>query len=257
VAAALARGAGSSWAATGLLAAAVLTGQLAIGWTNDAHDAAADGLARRSDKPTATGDVSVRRVRTAAWLAGTGCVPLSLLLGPAAGVVHLVAVVGSGLLYDLVLKPTRWSWAPFAVAFGALPAVATLASPAGTWPPGWAVAAGAQLGVAAHLVNTLPDLADDRRLGVQGLPHRLGPTGVRWLTGVLLVGAGVAVVGGPARTTGAVAVGGLVAVGVTAVLAVVALAPRWPEGSRTPFVLVALAAVLDVVVLVAQGTALT
>ena len=34
--------------------------------------------------------------------------------------------------------------------------------------------AGALLGVAAHFANVLPDLADDRRTGVSGLPHRLG-----------------------------------------------------------------------------------
>ena len=37
--------------------------------------------------------------------------------------------------------------------------------------------AGALLGVGAHLVNALPDLADDEATGVRGLPHRLGP---RW-----------------------------------------------------------------------------
>ena len=35
-------------------------------------------------------------------------------------------------------------------------------------------AAGALLGVGAHLVNVLPDLADDEATGVRGLPHRIG-----------------------------------------------------------------------------------
>lgn len=257
VSVALARGAGSGWAGALLLGAAVLCGQLSIGWTNDVHDAARDQEAGRGDKPVARGEVSAGGVRAAAWVAGVACVPLSLLLGPAAGAVHVVGVVGSGLAYDLWLKPTRWSWVPFAVAFGLLPAVATLASPSGTWPPAWAVAAGVQLGVAAHLVNTLPDLAADEEAGIAGLPHRIGATGVRWLTGLLLVGAAAAVALGGGRAGGVPPAAGWAVVATTAVLATAALAPRWPAGSRAPFVLVALAAVLDVVLLVAQGTALT
>ena len=44
-------------------------------------------------------------------------------------------------------------------------------------PPPWVPVAGALLGVGAHLVNALPDLADDAATGVRGLPHRLG---ARW-----------------------------------------------------------------------------
>jgi 4-hydroxybenzoate polyprenyltransferase len=257
VAVALARAAGGGWGSCLTVGAAVLAGQLAIGWTNDAHDVARDHRAGRADKPVARGEVAVGHVRAAAWGAGAACVPLSLLLGPAAGLVHLLGVVGSGLTYDLWLKPTRWSWLPFAVAFGLLPAVATLASPAGSWPPSWAIAAGAQLGVAAHLVNTLPDLDADREAGLHGLPHRLGTAGVRWLTAVLLVGAALSVVLGTRAASGSTSPAGWAVAGTTAALAAAALLPRWPSGSRTPFVLVALAAVLDVALLVAQGTELT
>jgi 4-hydroxybenzoate polyprenyltransferase len=119
------------------------------------------------------------------------------------------------------------------------------------------MAAGAQLGVAAHLVNALPDLVADAELGVHGMPHRVGATGARLLTGVLLVGASLAVVVG--ATTGAAVppAAGWAVVGTTTLLAGAALVPRWPATSRTPFVLVALAAVLDVLLLVGQGTALT
>ena len=65
-------------------------------------------------------------------------------------------------------KSTIWSWAPYAVAFGLLPAIATLARPTPRWPEPWAIAAGALLGVAAHFANVLPDLATDADLLIMG-----------------------------------------------------------------------------------------
>jgi hypothetical protein len=44
----------------------------------------------------------------------------------------------------------------------------------GSSPPGWIVASGALLGIAAHLLNALPDFETDRRGEVRGLVHRLG-----------------------------------------------------------------------------------
>ena len=80
-------------------------------------------------------------------------------------------------------------------------------------PPLWLPLAGALLGVGAHLVNVLPDLADDAATGVRGLPHRLG---ARWSPvagrGVLVAAAVVIVVGAPVES-GAVAVVALVVVG--------------------------------------------
>ena len=56
-------------------------------------------------------------------------------------------------------------------------------------PAWWLVAAAAALGVGAHLLNTLPDLADDERTGVRGLPHRLGERVSRLLAAGLLLAA--------------------------------------------------------------------
>jgi 4-hydroxybenzoate polyprenyltransferase len=75
-----------------LLGAAVLVGQLSVGWSNDAIDAPLDSAAGRPDKPIATGAISRR---TVAWCAGTAAVadvPLSLALGWRAGLAHLLAV---------------------------------------------------------------------------------------------------------------------------------------------------------------------
>ncbi len=182
-----------------LLVAAVLTGQLSIGWSNDLIDAARDRRVGRSDKPLATGSVDTRTVTLACGTALAATVPLSLALGPAAGAVNLLLHVGGGWAYNLGLKATAWSWAPYAVAFGSLPAVVALAAGA---PVSWSsCAAGALLGVGAHLLNALPDLADDAATGVRGLPHRLG---ARWAApvAVLVLAVATLVVVGAAPASG-------------------------------------------------------
>src|ERR1700759_398647 len=55
-----------------LTAPALLAGQLSVGWSNDACDAARDAAAGRTDKPLARGDISLGAVWTAAGRAGPG-----------------------------------------------------------------------------------------------------------------------------------------------------------------------------------------
>ncbi len=160
------------WACV-VAAAAVLTGQLSIGWSNDAIDASRDRRAGRTDKPVARGDLSLRAVWVAAAMAVIAAVPLSLVLGWRSGLVQL-SVVGWGWLYNWWLKSTPLSALPFLFAFGGLPAIGTLALPGHCWPPASTLAAAGLIGVAAHFANVLPDLDDDRHTGVSGLPHRLG-----------------------------------------------------------------------------------
>jgi 4-hydroxybenzoate polyprenyltransferase len=174
-------------------AAAVLTGQLAIGWSNDAIDAPRDKRAGRTDKPVARGGVSIRAIWTAALLAVAATVPLSLALGWRAGVLQLAVVVWGGL-YNGWLKSTAWSPLPFLMAFGGLPAVATLALPGHPWPPAWTMVSAGLIGVAAHFGNVLPDLDDDRRTGVSGLPHRLGRLTSALVAMGVALGASTAVV---------------------------------------------------------------
>jgi 4-hydroxybenzoate polyprenyltransferase len=103
--------------------------------------------------------------------------------------------------------------------------------------------AGALLGVGAHFVNVLPDLADDAATGVRGLPHRLG---ARWspvvAAAVLVAASVVIVVGAPIDST----VVAVVALVVTAGLAGVALLAH----GRTPFRAAIAMAMVDVVMLV-------
>src|SRR4051794_27946480 len=116
---------------------AVFTGQLTIGWSNDLLDARRDRATGRRDKPVATGDLAASAVVTALVVAGGCCVVLSLLVGWRSALVHLGLGVASGHLYNLVLKRSVWSWLPYAVAFGTLPAVVTLADVPPRWPPAW------------------------------------------------------------------------------------------------------------------------
>lgn len=155
-----------------VLALAVIAGQLSVGISNDAIDAARDREVGRTDKPIARGDVSVRT----AWIAAVALVvialALSAVLGPAMAGVHTVALA-SAWSYNAGLKNTAASIAPFLLSFGLFPSLATLSAPAPAFAEPWATVAGAALGAAVHLTNVLPDLEDDARTGIRGLPHRL------------------------------------------------------------------------------------
>jgi 4-hydroxybenzoate polyprenyltransferase len=178
-----------------LVTAAVLAGQLTIGWSNDSLDAGRDIATARPDKPVAQGVVSRRTVGVAAGAALVATVGLSVALGPAAGSIAVLVAL-CGIAYNIGLKATVCSWLPYAVAFGLLPAIATRARPDQQWPSGWAVATGVLLGVAAHFANVLPDLADDDATGVRGLPQRLGARVCAATGPGLLFVAGVVIVGG-------------------------------------------------------------
>lgn len=225
---------------------AVLAGQLTIGWGNDLVDAGRDQAVGRADKPLAAGELDRRLVLRCLAAAAVACVVLSLLAGWRSGLVHLLVGVASGHAYNLGLKATAWSWLPYALAFGTLPSVVTLAGDSPAWAPAWMAATAAALGVGAHFLNALPDLADDARTGVRGLPHRLGATWSRLLATLLLVGGSLAAVLGPA---GAPRSWALVALGVVLVLGVVALAGR----GKAPFRAAMLIALVDVALLVAVG----
>jgi 4-hydroxybenzoate polyprenyltransferase len=222
--------------------AAVLAGQLTIGWGNDLVDRDRDRQVGRLDKPLATQELDTAVVRAALALAGIACVVLSLLVGWRSAAVHLGLGVGSGHAYNLVLKRTRWSWVPFAVAFGTLPAVVTLADVPYHWPPLWMSVSAAALGVAAHFLNALPDFDADAATGVSGLPHRLGRVRTRVVATALLVLASVIAALGPSGGLGRWSAVALVLV---AGLAVVAATGR----GKAPFAAAVAIALVDVALL--------
>ena len=237
---------GNTPATIALIVAAVLTGQLSIGWCNDLVDAARDRRVGRRDKPVATGELPESVVRSALAVTTPACVALSLLCGVRSGVTHLLLGVASGWLYNLWLKRTVWSWLPYALAFGSLPAVVTLALPQPVGPPAWMVGAAALLGVGAHLVNALPDLDDDAATGVRGLPHRLGSRVSTVGAAVVLTVASVVTVAGPAGPTPGWA---WVVLACAVALAAVGLSGT----GRTPFRATIAIAFIDVAMLTLRG----
>ncbi len=243
-----------------MLTVAVLVGQLSIGWCNDWLDAARDLAVGRADKPVAAGSVPRSWVGRAGSGAAVLTLPLSMALGAGAGTAHVVAV-GSGWAYNLGLKRTAWSWAPYALTFGLLPSVATLALPRPTqalnWAPAWATGAGALIGVGAHLVNVLPDLDDDLSTGVRGLPHRIGRRAAAVLAPVVLLASLVLVaLGRPGPTTGQPGLLAALALGLVAALVAV-ISGLTGQSRRLPLVATAAVALIDVGMLLASGARLT
>lgn len=242
----LAAGAGLSAGRVALLGAAVFTGQLSIGWSNDWIDAARDRAVGRTDKPVAAGTVSAKAIAVAASTALVATIVLSLLLGLAAAVVLLIGGA-AGWAYNLGLKATIWSGATYLLAFGALPVAPYVALPGQPWPPWWMPVVSALLGFGAHFANVLPDLQADARTGVRGLPHRLGPrTGVIVMA-VALAAASIVLGVAPATTSTVfaltVSAAGIALAAATAVAAV--RAPRSPVAFRLTIVI----AILDVALL--------
>ena len=249
---ALSAGIGAGARTTTLVALAVLTGQLSVGWSNDWLDARRDVAVGRADKPVVTGLVTAATLRAAALVALGACVVLSLATGLLPGAVHVVAV-GVAWSYNALLKATWWSWAPYAVSFGLLAVFVVLAAPGAGRPAPWAVAAAALLGVGAHVANTLPDLEDDAATGVRGLPHRLGRRASSVLAPVLLAAASALVVLAPPTPPGPVtwALGAVAVVRALAAGAVGVVRPR----SRAPFALSMAVAGVCVVLLVLAAPA--
>jgi 4-hydroxybenzoate polyprenyltransferase len=253
VAVLLAVAAGVGPGRTVLLGAAVLSGQASIGWCNDWLDADRDRAVGRRDKPVVQGVISPATLRTAALTAVAVSVVLSLLLGVVPGLLLLV-LVASGWAYDAGLKRTALSPLPYLTGFGALPAGVVAAAPGTPAAPWWLVAAGAALGGAAHVANVAPDVADDLATGVRGLPHRAGPVPSAVACAVLLGAASLLLVLGP---PGPPSVLGWAACVLAAPAVVVAALAGNSRARRLAFPAVLLLTVLDVVLLLAGGAAVT
>jgi len=251
MAAALAASTGRSPAGVVAVGAAVLAGQLSVGWHNDWWDAERDRQAGRADKPIAVGLVGRAEVGRAAVVAAVATVPLSFLSGWRAAVAHLVAVA-LAWSYNLRLKGTALSFVPYAASFPLLVAFVSLGRAGHPWPPWWALVTAALLGCGAHLVNAAPDLADDLAAGITGLPQRLGRRrSVLGAVGLLLAGTVVVAVG-PGDP-------GWWALGAVAVAAAVVTGGSWlgrRPGARWSFRAALIVALVDVAALVARGNAI-
>ncbi|ALG09938.1 UbiA family prenyltransferase [Kibdelosporangium phytohabitans] len=251
VAVVLAAGAGLAVGEVVLLGAAVFTGQLSIGWSNDWFDAERDRAVGRTDKPVAAGTVTRKVIAAACLAALTATIVLSVSIGLAAGTALLIGVA-AGWAYNLGLKGTIWSGATYLVAFGTLPIAPYLALPGQPWPPWWIPVVGALIGFGAHFANVLPDLRADAQTGVRGLPHRLGPRVGVIVMAVALAAASVVLGVAPATTSAAFAVT-VAAAGIALAAAAAAAAIRAPRSSAA-FRLTIVIAVLDVTLLIAATT---
>lgn len=250
VVAGLALAAGRDAVGVALVAAAVLTGQLSVGWCNDARDADRDLRAGRTEKPVVRGDITAPALWVAAGLALAATTALSYAAaGPVGGTAHVLAVA-SAWCYDLWLKPTLLSPLPYAVSFGLIPAFVTYGLTPPTAPAAWLTAAAALLGVGAGLANAVPDVESDLRVGAGGLVARIGPRAAA-VAALGCVAAAVALLlanlglGGPLTA--------VVATGAGAASALVLV-----RGSgRALFRLVLVLALLAVVLLLAAAGSLT
>ena len=214
VVAGLALAAGRDAVGVALVAAAVLAGQLSVGWCNDARDAERDLRAGRTDKPAVRGDITARALWVAAVLALAATTVLSYAAAGAVGGTAHVLAVASAWCYDLWLKPTVLSPLPYAVSFGLIPAFVTYGLTPPEPPALWLTAAAALLGVGAGLANAVPDVESDLDVGAGGLVARIGPRASTYAA-LGCVGAAVALLlanlGLGVPLTGAVAAGALTA----------------------------------------------
>ncbi len=236
-----------------LLAAAVLTGQLTVGWSNDLVDAAADAEVGRLSKPLAAGELSTGLVGRCLVAATMATVALSLAAGWRPGLAYLFALA-CGWLYNTWLKGTWLSWLPYSLSFAALPAMATLALSPPRWPDGWLVAAALLLGVAANLTNTLPELAGQHPARFRGMPDRIGARPSLLLAGVLLVLATGCLAFGPAGEPAWLSWAGSAA---ELLLAGSGIPLLWRRAaSRAPFYALMAALLVPAAMIVAGGRAL-
>ena len=227
---ALAVAAGRGWGSVWVLLA-VLAGQLSVGWSNDWIDRDRDRRVGRTDKPIVAGEVSARTVGIGAAVALVACVPSSFASGPRAAAAHLTGVAFAWA-YNLRLKSTPLSPAPYVVAFGLLPSYVTFGLPGSPAAPWWASAAGGLLGAGAHFANTVPDLTTDAQTGVRGLPHRVGLTWSVGLAASFLGGAVVVLALAPALEGDGTGTAGIAATAAATAVALICVAGVVVAGLR-------------------------
>ena len=156
-----------------VIAFGVFTGQLVVGWSNDLYDYKDDLMHNRQNKPLVSGVIS--QIYLKRWLAFM--VPFSFvanLLGPLGfkgGLVYMF-VISMGVAYNFYFKFNVFSWFPFALAFAALPSCIAISKD--ITPPVWMWLGGALLGSAAHFINVIKDIDQDRASGIGGAPQRIG-----------------------------------------------------------------------------------
>jgi 4-hydroxybenzoate polyprenyltransferase len=203
--------------------------QLGIGVVNDVVDAPLDA-GRKAGKPIPDGLVDPVAARRAAVVLFAAGVLLGATVGAAIAALSLV-VIGIGLVYDLRLKGTAWSWLPFAIGIPILPVYGWLGATS-TLAPAFAalVPAAMAAGAALAIGNSLVDVERDRAAGRTSVAARLGPRRAGQVATLLLVLV-VAIAVGSAALAGSAPAGlvGIAATGAVALVASVAATGRSPR----------------------------
>lgn len=207
--------------------------QAAIGAANDLIDAPRD-KGRKPGKPIPAGLVAPAEGRAVAVVAAITGLVLSVPSGPpTTALAGLILAIG--LLYDLRLRGTAWSWLPFALGVPLLPVFAWLGG-TGRLPGLLAilVPAGFAAGAALAIANALVDVERDRSAGSSSVVDRLGAAPA-WAVHVVLQALVVAVALASLAGAGAALVALVVAlagaVGIAAGI-VLARSTRPPERER-------------------------
>lgn len=168
-----------------IVVAAVLCGQVSVGWSNDYIDSQVDKKLGRADKPVVRDQLDPKTLRLPIIVALILLVPLSFAAaGPIGGAAHLLAVA-SAWAYNLFLSRTIWSWVPYTVSFSLLMVFIVQAASPIFWPTPLFLLTASLVGVVAHLLNALPDIDRDVASGVGGLAVSLGKRGSWVLTATL------------------------------------------------------------------------
>ena len=166
-------GAGVSLSHSLVIFLAMLLQQISVGLSNDWLDHRRDVAARRTDKPTVKGLVTLAELRFWSIIAAVFAVITAAAMGLGASLL-MVLMLAVGWAYNLGMK-SNWSSAiPYAVGFGIVPIFVGLAAPEPFWVQNWVVLVSGLLGVSAHFANVLPDIDEDKLTGVNALPHLLG-----------------------------------------------------------------------------------
>ena len=156
-----------------VIAFGVFTGQLVVGWSNDLYDYDDDLRHNRLNKPLVAGLIS--RGYLTNWLRFMVAFSfVANLLGPLGfkgGLVYMFGI-SMGVAYNFYFKFNIFSWLPYALAFAALPSCVVISK--GLPVPVWMWLGGAIFGTAAHFINVIKDMDQDRLSGIGGLPQRIG-----------------------------------------------------------------------------------
>jgi len=156
-----------------IVAIAIFSGQLIVGWSNDLIDYKDDLSHNRRNKPLVAEQISYASLQRAliALLPISLALTIASPLGAKGGLVYFFGI-GCGAAYNLYFKFTLLSPLPYAFAFAALPSCIPISLD--QTPPTWMWLGGALFGMAAHFINVIKDMEQDRASNIRGLPQRIG-----------------------------------------------------------------------------------